>query len=137
MKLHHRFYLLSVFALLGMVAAAGSSDGVAGPGTGTKALTATLATLNLANPIKDLDANLKRNDRRFIGVASYACDAPGVRGTDEPLTRSATYGLRCLEGTGDIIESDEHLRLIQKATDYALTYNTELLRRIHAGLIKG
>ena len=131
----HRFYLLSAFALLAMVAAAASSDGGVGPGT--KALTATLATLNLANPIKDLDANLKRNDRRFIGVASYACDAPGVRGSDEPLTRSATYGLRCLEGTGDIIESDEHLRLIQKATDYALAYNTELLRRIHAGLIKG
>jgi hypothetical protein len=135
MKLHHRFYLLSAFALLGMVAAAASSDGAVGPGT--KALTATLATLNLANPIKDLDANLKRNDRRFIGVASYACDAPGVVGSDEPLTRSATYGLRCLEGTGDIIESDEHMRLIQKARDYALAYNKELLRRIHAGLIKG
>jgi hypothetical protein len=135
MKLHHRFYLLSAFVLLGMVAAAASSDGAVGPGT--KALTATLATLNLGNPIKDLDANLKRSDRRFIGVASYACDAPGVRGSDEPLTRSAAYGLRCLEGTGDIIESDEHLRLIRKATDYALAYNTELLRRIHAGLIKG
>jgi hypothetical protein len=135
MKFHHRLYLLSAFTLLAMVAAAASSDGVVGPGT--KALTATLATLNLANPIKDLDANLKRNDRRFIGVASYACDAPGVRSSDEPLTRSGTYGLRCLEGTGDVIESDEHLRLIQKATDYALAYNTELLRRIHAGLIKG
>jgi hypothetical protein len=135
MQLHHRFYLLSAFTLLGLVAAAASSDGAVGPGTRT--LTATLATLNLANPIKDLDANLKRNDRRFIGVASYACDAPGVVGSDEPLTRSAIYGLRCLEGTGDIIESDEYMRLIQKARDYALAYNKELLRRIHAGLIKG
>lgn len=135
MKLHHRFYLLSAFALLGIVAATASNESVVGPGT--KALTATLATLNLANPIKDLNANLKRNDRRFIGVASYACDAPGVRGSDEPLTRSATYGLRCLEGTGDIIESNEHLLLIDKARAYALAYNKELLRRIHAGLIKG
>ena len=134
MKLHHKFCLLSAFAFLGVVAAAVSKDGGVGPGT--KALTATLATLNLAHPIKDLDANLKRNDRRFIGVASYACDAPGVRGSDEPLTRSPTFGLRCLEGTGDVIESDEHFRLMQKATDYALAYNTELLRRIHAGLVK-
>lgn len=135
MKLPHKVFLLSAFTLLAMVAAAVSSNGVVGPGT--KALKATLMTLNLAHPIKDLNINLKRNDRRFIGVASYACDAPGVRGSDEPLTRSANYGLRCLEGTGDVIESDEHLRLIQKAADYALAYNTELLRRIHAGLIKG
>jgi hypothetical protein len=134
MKFRHRLYLLSAFGLLGLVVAAAANDSAAGPGT--KTLTATLATLNLASPTSDLDANLKQSDRRFIGVASYACDAPGVRGSDEPLTRSATYGLRCLEGTGDIIESGEHLRLIQKARDYALAYNKELLRRIHAGLVK-
>ena len=39
-------------------------------------------------------------------------------------------------GTGDIIESDQDKVLMDKAWKYALTYNTELLRRIRAGLIK-
>jgi hypothetical protein len=53
--------------------------------SGTKVLTATLATLNLANPVSDLNANLKRNERRFIGINGYACEAPGVSGEDKPL----------------------------------------------------
>lgn len=31
-------------------------------------LAATLAKLNLENPLQDLNANLKRGDKRFIGV---------------------------------------------------------------------
>jgi hypothetical protein len=97
-------------------------------------LAATLAKLNLGSPVKDLNASLKRGDKRFIGINGYTCDAPGVTDADQ---RFATqFGLNCLDGASDVVGSDEHLALIEKATSYALAYNTELLRRIHAGLIR-
>jgi hypothetical protein len=99
-------------------------------------LAATLAKLNLENPLKDLSANLKRGDKRFIGVNGYTCDAPGVTDADQRIVNSPKFGLNCLDGTSDVVGSDEHFRLIQKATDYAMAYNRELLRRIHAGLVK-
>ena len=39
-------------------------------------LITTLAALNLSNSVADLDANLKRLDKRFIGVYGYSCSAP-------------------------------------------------------------
>lgn len=99
-------------------------------------LITTLAALNLSNSVADLDANLKRLDKRFIGVYGYSCCAPGTGDADWHLVQSMAYGLRCLAGTGDIIESDQDKVLMDKAWKYALTYNTELLRRIRAGLIK-
>jgi outer membrane lipoprotein LolB len=102
----------------------------------TAVLAATLSKLSLENPIKDLDANLKRNDRRFVGIYGVACDTPGVSEADRKFVRSAKFGRRCLDGTTDLVENDKHLALIQEAVKYATTYNQELLRRIRAGLIK-
>jgi len=99
-------------------------------------LTATLAMMNLSNPIADLEANAAKGDRRFIGINGYACHAPGVGEKDDQFVTSSSYGIRCLEGTGDVIEGNKHKRLIDKAIEYARIYNIELLRRIHAGLIK-
>jgi hypothetical protein len=99
-------------------------------------LAATLAKLNLENPLKDLDANLKRGDKRFIGVNGYTCDAPGAADADQGIVNSPRFGLNCLDGTSDVAGSEEHFRLIQTATEYAVAYNKELLRRIHSGLVK-
>jgi hypothetical protein len=99
-------------------------------------LAATLAKLTLENPLKDLNVNLKRGDKRFIGIKEYTCDAPGATDADQTIVNSPKFGLNCLDGTSDVVGSEEHLRLIQKATDYATIYNKELLRRIHAGSVK-
>ena len=112
-----------------------SVDSLAAEKTGTEVLTVTLAGLNLANPIADLDANLKKQDKRFIGINGYTCTAPGISDADWEFLRSGTYGLNCLPGTGDVIESDNHKALIAKAQTYAKKYNLELLRRIRAGLL--
>ncbi len=92
-------------------------------------LAETLATLNLASPVADLNANLERKDFRFVGVNSYTCMAPGLGGIDSELPQQ--YGLRCLFGTSDFIESHEHAALMTAALRYAYRYNTELARRIH------
>jgi len=96
-------------------------------------LTETLASLNLENPIVDLERNLRLGDRRFIGINGYACFAPGAERAEEPW--SPKFGRRCLAGTSDAVEGEAHLALIAKATKYAQGYNAELLRRIRAGLV--
>jgi hypothetical protein len=132
MTLHYSF---RVGAMLGMVFFAYAASLASEPQRNNAVvLAATLAKLNLENPIKDLNANLKRGDKRFVGLNAYTCDAPGVTGADRQFPNK--LGLNCLDGTSDVVGSDEHLALIEKATAYALAYNKELLRRIHGGLIK-
>jgi hypothetical protein len=96
-------------------------------------LTETLASLNLANPIADLERNLELGDRRFIAINGYACFAPGAEKAEQPW--SPRFGKHCLAGTSDDVEGEAHLALIAKATKYARDYNAELLRRIRAGLV--
>ena len=126
-----------LFALLLLVALAVACDATSSgsrPGGGnTATLAHTLALLNLSNPSTDLDANLLRNDRRFVGVYGITCSAPGLSDRDAPLLTN--YGINCLAGTSDADEGPEHLSLIEKAHGYAESYNTELLRRIRSGLI--
>jgi hypothetical protein len=95
----------------------------------------TLNELNLDNPTKDLEVNLAHNDRRFIGINGYTCDAPEVTEAEWKIIHSGKYGMRCLEGTGDVVEGNVHMALIKMATKYAVTYNRELLNRIRAGEI--
>jgi hypothetical protein len=95
----------------------------------------TLSALKLDNPTKDLEVNLAHNDRRFVGIYGYTCDAAEVTEAEWKIIHSGKYGMRCLEGTGDIVEGSVHRALIGKATKYAITYNRELLNRIRAGQI--
>ena len=76
------------------------TDRVSGTASrGAEVLIATLATLNLADPVADLDANLAKQDKRFIGINGYTCDAAGISNDDYQLVHSSMYGLKCLEGT--------------------------------------
>ncbi len=91
-------------------------------------LAETLTTLNLSRPVEDLNVHWEHKDFRFVGVNSYACMAPGIGGMDTLLPQQ--YGLRCLFGTSDFIESREHAALMGAARRYAARYNAELVRRI-------
>jgi hypothetical protein len=108
-----------------------SDHGKVGPGTAL--LLSTLSKMNLINPFADLDANLSNGDRRFIAINSYACAEPGVGDGDRQFL--IRYPSRCLAGTGDVIEGHLDWALRDAAPSYAMTYNTELLRRLHFGSI--
>jgi outer membrane lipoprotein LolB len=110
-----------------------ASDQGKAVGSNTRALAATLASLNLADPAADLDVHLKSGDIRFIGINGYTCTAPGVADADTDVV--SRHGMRCLEGTSDAIENSEHASLVQKASKYAMEYNSELIRRIRSGSI--
>jgi hypothetical protein len=91
-------------------------------------LKTTLGTLDVNNPRNDLDENIKNNDLRFVGVYGYACYAPGIENHDISLTEK--YGIKCLEGTSDSIDGDEHANLIDTAKTYAEIYNGMLLMQL-------
>jgi outer membrane lipoprotein LolB len=88
-------------------------------GTAAQALARALAGLNLRDPAADVRANVERGDYRPAGVCGFACLAPG-------FDQGARGDLRIIDGTGDVVESDEHRRLIGQATAYARSYNQAL-----------
>ena len=94
----------------------------------TETLKTILKSLNTQNPEKDVYANLTNQDLRFICICGYACYAPGVEKADLALTKK--YGTRCLDGTSDVVEGDEHGKLIETARTYAEKYNNALLMKL-------
>jgi hypothetical protein len=101
-------------------------------------LAQSLRSFNLVNPTSDLDANLQRGDYRFIGLNGYTCYAPGLDYTAGPTDEqdfALSHGLNCVEGTGDVLDS-QLMELQHIATTYATIYNKELLRRIRSGIVK-
>jgi hypothetical protein len=96
----------------------------------TEILKAVLKSLNLQNPEQDVSANSVKGDLRFTCICGYACYTPGVDKDDLALTKK--YGKRCLDGTSDVVEGDEHGKLIESARTYAEKYNDTLLKQLKA-----
>ncbi len=86
-----------------------------------------LAFLNLSNPEKDLDKNIADGDQRFIAIHGYTYMFPGV----EKDAVVKLYGFRPIEGTSDVIESEEHGQLMNLAKTYAAKYNKALLEKLN------
>jgi hypothetical protein len=93
-------------------------------GAQTAILKSTLSKLNLKNPAADAKALVATGDRRPVGVYGYSCHVPGPEGRNLP----PSVDIRCLDGTGDVSESEEHHHLIEIATAYAEAYDQELKR---------
>lgn len=89
------------------------------PTSQTDRLKRALSALNLRDPAVDLQTAIAADDFRPIGVCGFACLAPGFDG-------DRRIELRIIDGTGDVVEGDEHLRLIEQATAYARAYNQAL-----------
>jgi len=98
------------------------------PDNNTRILKTVLAGLNLEHPSIDLKTNIDNGDYRCIGINGYMCWPPGVQETEFHFIQK--YGKRCLEGTSDVIENNEHMKLIRTARKYAENYNRLLLLEI-------
>ena len=98
----------------------------AGPPT-AETFTEQAIRLESADVAADVDAALARGDKRFIGVIGVGQVAPGVRNDHK---NHADYGVRVIENTSDVIESDDHFRLQEAALRYAKEYNQLLLERL-------
>ena len=81
-----------------------------------------LQWLDAADPQADANQAVKKNDLRLLGLATRSVNIPGISKADT-LKYEEHCGVQLIEGISDVVRSDEHLRLMQKARSYALKYN--------------
>jgi len=81
-----------------------------------------LQWLDAADPQADASQAVKQNDLRLLGLATRAVNIPGIE-ADQMLKYEEHCGVQLIAGISDVVRSDEHLRLMQKARSYALKYN--------------
>ena len=107
------FTFLIYFSLIGTLYAANSNESL-------------LTWLKTADPQTDATQALKQNDKRLMAVYGYTLHIPGTK--PENFTEyQNTYGLKPIEGTSDMIESEEHGKLNALAFKYAKQYNNIIL----------
>ena len=81
-----------------------------------------LQWLDSADPQADAQQAVKQNDLRLLGLATRSVNLPGIS-KEDTLKYEEKCGVQLIEGISDVVRSDEHLRLMQKARSYALKYN--------------
>ncbi len=81
-----------------------------------------LQWLDAADPQADANQAVKQNDLRLLGLATRAVNIPSIK-KEDLLKYEERCGVQLIEGISDVVRSDEHLRLMQKARSYALQYN--------------
>ncbi|MEM7563778.1 MAG: hypothetical protein AAF353_12110 [Pseudomonadota bacterium] len=81
-----------------------------------------LQWLDAADPQSDANQAVKQQDFRLLGLATRAVNIPGISKADM-IKYEESCGVQLIEGISDVVRSDEHLRLMQKARSYALKYN--------------
>lgn len=82
----------------------------------------TLADPERANPEKDCQRAIARHDFRFVGVAGFALDVPGV--ADYQTRYWRTNGVKVIARTRDVGHRDFN----EAARAYANRYNAALLK---------
>ena len=81
-----------------------------------------LQWLDAADPQTDAEQAIKTGDLRLLGLATRDINIPGVS-KQESYKYEQKCGVQLIDGISDVVRSDEHLRLMQKARSYALKYN--------------
>jgi outer membrane lipoprotein LolB len=114
------------FTLLLIVGVFSVSNGFCSDRSALVTLETTLNSLDLVHPERDMEKNVSLGDFHFIGINGYTCEIPESKDYSDTLIKR--YGLRCLAGTSDMIEGEEHAKLIKKADEYAVSYNKALKR---------
>jgi hypothetical protein len=105
-----------ILSFCGLTAACATSSQTADP------YVQKLQWLDAADPQADANQAVKKNDLRLLGLATRTVTLPGIR-KEDTLKYEEHCGVQLIEGISDVVRSDEHLRLMQKARSYALKYN--------------
>jgi hypothetical protein len=113
---------LSSKCLLITVILCGLLSGCASTGEPIDPYVQKLQWLDAADPQADANQAVKQEDLRLLGLATRSVNIPGVQ-KSELLKYEESCGVQLIEGISDVVRSDEHLRLMQKARSYALQYN--------------
>ena len=97
-----------------------------------------LRKMENANAENDFREAITNHDLRFVGMMGYSLIIPGVEDLEKYRLYRKHFGVRVIEGTSDVIISEEHRHLQGLAYNYALQYNKLLIIFIdgHPELIK-
>lgn len=125
MKLNINYLLIIVFLASGCQASLVKENINT---SNTALLRSELETLHINDPDQDMRKKMEKNDFRFVCICGFICYTPSVEKDNLKLVK--IYGRRCLEGTSDGIDSEEHGKLIGVAIDYADKYNSLLLKEL-------
>jgi len=86
-----------------------------------------LRWIERANPIADAKEAISKRDFKLRAVCGAGLSIPGVDFKQYELIQNR-HGYSILEGTSDVIVSEEHLRLVHQAYIYAETYNRYIIQ---------
>jgi hypothetical protein len=75
------------------------------------------------DPEKDARSAIANGRLRFLGVAGYVVEVPGVDGPKTIGCVAALEKVDIIRGTSDVVYGDEHAALIKEARRYAARYN--------------
>jgi hypothetical protein len=87
--------------------------------------------LKSANVADDVNIAIQKGDLRFLVCVGFAGVVPGMPQWSEELYKK--YGTRILDGTGDMIMSNEQKTFKELAASYAEAYNKLLWAKIQKG----
>ncbi len=79
------------------------------------------------DPEADARAALDKGDTRLLGFATRMTSVPGVAAADRQAAMDAC-GVHLIKGFGDVIRSKEELLARRQASEYAVRYNTVVLK---------
>lgn len=115
-----------------VVAACSATHRFGDVGAATVLMREEIKTLNLANPISDLQSHINAGSYRFVGVNGLvACYPHGVSPYQTDLVEK--YGVRCIAGTSDALENEEHATMVKAVIKYASIYNSKLANFLRRG----
>ena len=75
-----------------------------------------------ANPERDAKAAIAKKDYRLLVLAGRGSNMPGVKATEQAALQKRC-GIQYLKGSTDVVRSDKHSVLLEKAYNYAEKYN--------------
>lgn len=110
--------LLSVFTL---VSCNGTTDKKPIVDTNLPDYLAQLSWADSADAEADARKAIANKDYRLWVMAGRGGNAPGISGDASALKNKC--GVRYVQGSTDAVRGEQHMVLLQKAYDYATTYN--------------
>jgi hypothetical protein len=89
---------------------------------------AELFFMQSSDPATALDHAWRRGDVRFLGIAGFSLEVPGVEDAVYEAVRS--HGIREIPGTEDTNTDGDRWKLVSGARGYIERYNELLLQRL-------
>ena len=89
-----------------------------------------LAWVKTADADEDAKAAIAKNDLRLLVIAGRGETTPGLA-PELSAKLKPLCGKRYLEGSTDVIRSNEHQQLLQQAFEYATSYNRLIATACH------